>query len=485
MNHVHPALAFLEAQVPNARVVGPDTLRLEIDGERVEIFVAAENDASVLFVAGTTKLGYRCRAGLSPAVKERLRGVLLECKALLTTGRVADPRTPLPAGGGWTERLDGTDIAAWRDWTTRSYQAAVESGRNDDCRGLPDCLDLHMRPPLPLPSDALHAPPRRGPCARCGRSQVCASAHEETDDTSALKPLRHADAATAELAALRVLAAEAAIPMADALEAYTLLIDAPGDRTVAGALPLEFSVRLSESTRRPDRLRFVNYYPLVANDAVRRAIHHARVAATRTLAARWLGPGERDTLDAWLACVGETQPDTLGLSIGIELDQSGIRLQIYAHPGPNDDADRLVRAVVRRLGGVEASLPPDDAPPVLIGIALAAGGPSAQKLYYRRAWDARGDTGLLPHGLGELDSFNPGWGLAIQEHVDGRAAWVKWDFPVTTHYQVYDGFLAAFARSLGDSEATIPTWLSGEHFSAWPTWASLGRGGAVLYFVPR
>ena len=74
-------------------------------------------------------------------------------------------------------------------------------------------------------------------------------------------------------------------------------------------------------------------------------------------------------------------------------------------------------------------------------IALAAGGPPTLKLYYRRTWDTRHDTGLCPEGLGELDAFNPGWGLAVQEHADERAAWVKWDFPVTTHYQVYDRFL--------------------------------------------
>lgn len=482
---VHPALAFLREKVPNARAVGSNVLRLEIDGEQVEIFVAPENDGSLLFAADRTKLAYRCRAGLTPAVKERLRAVLLELRAMLAAGRVADPRAPLPAGGGWTEPVDGAEVSAWREFATRSYRAVVEAGRNDDCHGLPACLDLRMRPPMPSPSDALRAAPRHGPCARCGRARVCASAHDGVDGTHDLKPLRHTDAASAELTALRVLAAEAAIPLADALDAYTLLIDATGDRTLAGAMPLEFSVRLSEGTRRPDRLRFVSYYPLVASDAVRREIHHARRAATRTLAARWLGPRECDALDAWLACAGDTQPDTLGLSIGIELDPSGIRLQIYAHPGPHDDADRLARAAVGRLGGVEGSLPRDDSPPVLVGIALAADRPPAQKLYYRRAWDARGDTGLLPGGLGELDPFNPGWGLAIQEHVDGRAAWVKWDFPVPTHYQIYETFVAAFMRSLGDSEAAIPSWLSGEHFSAWPTWASVGRGGAVLYFVPR
>ena len=122
---------------------------------------------------------------------------------------------------------------------------------------------------------------------------------------------------------------------------------------------------------------------------------------------------------------------------------------------------------------------------MLVGIALSAGGPSALKLYYRRTWAQRHDTGLRPEGMGELEPFNPSWGLAVQEHVDGRAAWVKWDFPVTTHYQVYDRFLAAFCRTIGDPQAAVPAWLSGEHFSPWPTWASLGRGGAALYFVAR
>jgi hypothetical protein len=122
---------------------------------------------------------------------------------------------------------------------------------------------------------------------------------------------------------------------------------------------------------------------------------------------------------------------------------------------------------------------------VLVGIALSASRPPALKLYYRRTWEARGDTGLLPDGLEELAPFNPGWGLAVQEHIDGRAEWVKWDFPVTTHYQIYDRFLAAFCRTAGDREASVPDWLSGERFSPWPTWASLGRGGRELYFVAR
>jgi hypothetical protein len=186
-----------------------------------------------------------------------------------------------------------------------------------------------------------------------------------------------------------------------------------------------------------------------------------------------------------LECTTESQPDTLGLSIGLELDPNGIRLQIYGHPGPSDGADRLAHAVVARLGGAPESLPLQGSPPVLVGIALAAGQPPALKLYYRRTWETRSDTGLRPDGMGELEAFNPGWGLAVQEHVDGRAAWVKWDFPVTTHYQVYDRFLAAFWRTTSDPQAAIPDWLSGEHFSPWPTWASLGRGGAALYFIAR
>ncbi|MCC6848774.1 MAG: hypothetical protein IT294_09755 [Deltaproteobacteria bacterium] len=485
MNGVHPALAFLREKFPTTRVVGPDTLRLEIDGARVEVFVAPEGNGSALFATGATTLAYRCGSGLSPSAKERLRRVLLEIRAALTAGRIGDPHRPLPTGGGWTDRIDGaSDLSAWRDWVVRGYRAAIEEGRTDDCQGLPDCLDLRMRPAIPSPDRALHPPPRSGPCARCGRSRACSSAREHAEDASEWKPLRHVDGASAELAALHALATEAAIPMADALEAYTLLGSACGDRSLAGALPLEFSVRLPEGARAPDRLRFVSYYPLVASDPVRREMNRGRRAAARTLAARWLTPNERAALDAWLACIVEAAPDTLGLSIGMELDRRGARLQLYAHPGPDDGADRLARAVVTRLGGAGKSLPPRDSP-VLVGIALAAGGPPALKLYYRRAWDARHDTGLRPEGLGELEAFNPGWGLAIHEHVDGRAAWVKWDFPVAAHYQDCDRFLAAFRRTAGDRQATTPDWLSGEHFSPWPTWASLGRGGAVLYFLAR
>jgi hypothetical protein len=483
VNGVHPALAFLQDKMPTARSVGADTLRLEIDGARVEIFVAPANDGPAFFAAGRTRVAYRCSAGLPDLAKERLRGVLLELKTALAAGRVVDPHAPLPNGGGWTDPIDDSDPAAWRDWVTRSYRAAVEADRRDDCRGLPDCLDLRMRPPIPSPSIELAEPPTTGPCARCGRAQVCPSARESAEGE--LKPLRHADAGSAELAALRVLSAAAALPLADALEAYALLIDACGDRALAGASPLEYSVRLAAGARQPDRLRFVSYYPMVASDAVRRQINRGRRAAVRTLAARWLTPRERAPLDAWLECTTDAQPDTLGLSIGVEMDATDIRLQVYAHPGPRDAADRLVNAVVQRLGGAPDRIPPEGPAPVLVGIALSAGRPPALKLYYRRAWEARGDTGLLPDGLEELASFNPGWGLAVQEHIEGRAEWIKWDFPVTTHYQIYDRFLAAFCRTTGDRQVSVPDWLSGESFSPWPTWASLGRGGRALYFVAR
>jgi hypothetical protein len=483
MNGVHPALAFLQDRVPNARAVGADTLLLELDGARVEIFVAPANGGPAFFASGGTRLAYRCSAGLPDHTKERLRGVLLELKAVLAAGRVAHPRAPLPEGSGWTERIDGSDLAAWREWVVESYRAAVEADRRDDCRGLPDCLDLRMRPPLPSPSFELTKPPSTGPCSRCGRVRVCPSARENAEQEH--KPLRHADASSAELAALRVLSAAAGLPLADALEAYTLLIGACEDRTLAGASPIEYSVRLAAGARRPDRLRFVSYYPMVTSDAVRREINRGRRAAVRTLAGRWLTPRERGSLDAWLECTTDAQPDTLGLSIGVEMDTTGIRLQVYAHPGPRDDADRLVNTVVRKLGGSPESVPTEGPPPVLVGIALSAGRPPALKLYYRRAWEARGDTGLLPDGLGELAPFNPGWGLAIQEHIDGRAEWVKWDLPVTTHYQVYDRFLAAFWRTTGDGQASVPDWLSGDDFTPWPTWASLGRGGRALYFVAR
>ncbi len=485
MNSVHPALAFLQDRMPTARAVGSETLRLEIDGARVEICVAPANGGSAFFAEGGTRLSYRCSSGLPDRAKERLRAVLLELKAALAAGHVVDPHAPLPEGGGWTDRIDGSDLPAWRDWAARSYRAAVEADRREDCRGLPDCLDLRMRPPIPSPCIELAEPPGSGPCARCGRARVCASARESAEGELGLKPLRHADAGSAELAALRVLSAAAAFPLADALEAYALLVGACEDRTLAGASPLEFSVRLAAGARQPDRLRFVSYYPMVASDAVRREINRGRRAAVRTLGARWLTPRERVPLGAWLECTTDAQPDTLGLSIGVEMDTTGIRLQVYAHPGPRDAADRLVNAVVRRLGGAPERIPSEGPAPVLVGIALSAGGPPALKFYYRRAWEARGDTGLLPDGLEELAPFNPGWGLAVQEHVDGRAEWVKWDFPVTTHYQVYDRFLAAFWRMTGDRQAVVPDWLSGESFSPWPTWASLGRGGGALYFVAR
>ena len=479
---MHPALAFLLTKVPGARAVGAGALRLEIDGTPVDLLVASDDGAATWFAEGRTRLAYRCPSGLAPAVKERLRAALLELRAALSAARIVDLRAALPAGGGWTDGLHERSLAAWRDWAVPTYRDVVAANRSDDCAGLPDCLDLRMRPPIAGPGIAFAAPPASGPCARCGRARTCPSAREEKDGADAPKPLRHADTASGELAALRVLAAEAAIPAAEAVDAYTRLVETCGDRGLAGALPLEYSVRLPEGARRPDRLRFVSYYPLVASDSVRREINRARRAAATTLAARWLGARERGALDAWLACAADTQPDTLGLSIGVELDPTGVRLQVYAHPGPRDDAHRMVQAVVQRLGGAAESLRSESIPPVLVGIALATGAAPALKLYHPRTWETRADTGLLPDGLGALDSFNPGWGLAVQEHVDGRAAWVKWDFPVTTHYQAYDRFLAAFRGAAG----AIPAWLSGEHFSPWPTWASLGRGGGrVLYFVAR
>lgn len=483
MNRVQPALAFLQQKLPAASVVPPDTLRVVIDGEPIEIFPALTPGDPAWFAAGRTRLAYRCRPGLPAATRERLRGVFLEWRATLEAGRVVDLRAPLPIGGGWTDGVDDGDLQGWRDWAERSYRAAVEGNRNDECHGLPDCLDLNMRPPVRPPTDELQTPPDTGPCASCGRARVCPGSSERP--AGHLKALRHADASGAELAALRALSGAAGLPEKDALEAYTLLVDACGDRAVAGALPLEFSIRLAPATRRPDRLRFVNYYPLVTNDSLREAISERRRSTATTLASRWLTAAEREALAIWLACVAETQPRTLGLSIGVEMDATAVRLQVYAHPGPRDDADRLARAVVERLGGSLESLSPPTSPPVLVGIALTAGKPPSSKLYHHRSWNDRHDTGLLRDGLGALEPFNPGWGLAIQEHENASAAWVKWDFPVTAHYQVYDGFLAAFLRTAGDPTATVPEWLSGAAFSPWPTWASIGRGGATLYFVAR
>jgi hypothetical protein len=282
-----------------------------------------------------------------------------------------------------------------------------------------------------------------------------------------------------------VLSEAAAVPLAHALEAYSCLTTACGDRALDGALALEYSVRLPVGKRQPDRLRFVSYYPLVTSDAVRCEINRGRRAAVRKLAARWLTPRETRPLEAWLECTTQTQPATLGLSIGVEMDTAGIRLQVYAHPDPSDCADRFVNAAVQALAGSPESIPTQGGSPVLVAVAFAANKPPALKLYYHRAWEARRNTGLLPEGLGELAPFNPGWGLAVQEHVDGRAEWVKWDFPVTTHYQLYERFLTAFWQTTGDRHESVPAWLSGESFSPWPTWASLGRGGWALYFHAR
>ncbi|MBX3026439.1 hypothetical protein KF840_16135 [bacterium] len=484
MSELHPALAFLQQQAPASRALAADTLLMDVEGTAVEIAVVP-NGGAAFFAAGATRLGYRCGAGLSEPARLRLRGALLALRDRLAAGYVATPDAPLPADGGWTDALRGDALAPWRDWATRQYRAAIERGGRAACAGLPDCLDLRMRPPLPPPWPALREPPRAGACARCGRARGCAAAHDRDDATDVLEPLRHADAASAELAALRLLAAEAAVPIAAALDAYALLHAACGDRAADGALGLEFSLRLPAGAPRPDRLRFVSYYPLARSDAERREIHRGRAAAAQRLAAHWLTPPAQGVLDAWLASAADTQPATLGLSIGVELDAAGARLQVYAHPEPNEAALRFAAAAVAIAGGSPADVPAAGDPPVLVGIALAAGRPPALKLYRHRTWDGRGETGLLPDGLGALAPFNPGWGLAVQEHVAGRAAWVKWDFPVPTHYQAYGHFVESFWRQLGGRDGSRPAWLSGEQFSPWPTWASLGRGGGVLYFQAR
>src|SRR5262249_12459543 len=147
-----------------------------------------------------------------------------------------------------------------------------------------------------------------------------------------LKPLCHVDAGGAELAAVRVLAEASGVPLARALDVYALLITACGDRALDGALALEFSARVPGGERQPDRLRFVTSYPMVTSEASRREINRGRRAAVRKLAAQWLTPRETTLLDAWLDDTAQTQPATLGLSIGIELDAATIRLQVYTHP---------------------------------------------------------------------------------------------------------------------------------------------------------
>ena len=42
-----------------------------------------------------------------------------------------------------------------------------------------------------------------------------------------------------------------------------------------------------------------------------------------------------------------------------------------------------------------------------------------------------------------------------------------------------------FGSWLSTGSPAVPEWLSGSQFSPWPTWASIGRGGATLYFIAR
>jgi hypothetical protein len=239
MSGLHPALAFLRDRVPAARAVGADTLLLDIDGARVEIFLVSEEGARVFFAAGQTRLAYRCSAELPDRTKERLRATLLDLKEQLAAGRVTDPHGSLPESGGWTEGIRDEDRPAWRDWVTRSYRVSVEAGRRGECAGLPDCLDMRMRPPIQPPWRELAEPPRNGPCSECGRARGCAAARDSDSGEDLLKPLRHADAGSAELTALRVLAEASSVPLAQAVDAYSQLTAACGDRSLDGALPLE------------------------------------------------------------------------------------------------------------------------------------------------------------------------------------------------------------------------------------------------------
>lgn len=483
MNRLHPALSFVRDHVRPAFALGTDTIRLDIGGTPVEVFVAPANGAAVFFAADRTRLSYRCPAGLPDGAKERVRAVLLELKERLARAYLSDRHAPVAAGGGWTDDVRPDELSAWRAWAARSYRDAIERGRRDDCAGLPDCLDLRMRPPLAPPWLELGEQPRTGPCAACGRARGCPTAAESAPED--LRSLRHADPITAEVAALHTLAEAASLPLARALEAYTLLTSACTDRALEGAIPLEYSIRLAAGRTAPDRLRFVSYYPMAQSDAARRGIHEGRREALRILAARWLGPDEQHALGDWLRAVADALPPTVGISIGLEIDAIGVRLQAYAHPSPSDPTSDLVATVVRTFGGTAEGAPAAERAPVLVGIALSAGQPPALKLYSHRSWNERGDTGLAPSGLGELEPYNPGWGLAVQEHVAGRAAWVKWDFPVTAHYQIADQFLGAFWRTMRHAPEPTPPWLSGQRFSPWPTWASVGRGGGALYFQAR
>ncbi len=481
---LHPALAFLRDTTPGARSLGNDTLLLNIEGTAVEIFVVPADAPRAFFTAGQTKLSYRCRGELPGGAVESVRRVLLELRTSLSAARISSPDDPLSDNGAWTDAFDSHALPAWREWAIRNYRVAIEGGRQQvSCAGLPDCLDIRMRPPVQPTTPELTEAPKNGPCARCGRARTCSAASDRADTKVA--PLRHTDALGAELAALRVLAQASSVPLEQALDAHSLLAEACGERSLAGALPLEYSVRLPAGDRRPDRLRFVSYYPLVNDDRLRSEISRGRREAVRQLATQWLTERETAFLERWLECAAKTQPATLGLSIGVDMNATRVRLQVYAHPEPNQDGSRFVDAVVNEVGGSAQSIPKPASPAVLVALALSPDQSPALKLYYHRSWAERGDTDLLRDGLGALEPFNPGWGLAIQEHVDGRAEWVKWDFPVTTHYQDFGRFLSAFWTATGSARKSAPEWMSGEHFSPWPTWASLGRGGWALYFQAR
>ena len=291
MNGVHPALAFLQDKMPTARAVGADTLRLEIDGAWVEIFLAPAHHGPAFFAAGHTKLAYRCSSGLSDLTKERLHRVLLELKAPLAAGRVIDPRAPLPEGG------DGPTAStrATRGLAGLGGAELPRRGRSGPSRRLPWAAGL----PRPahaaahsIAVDQVDGTTQTGPCARCGRARVCPSARDSAEDEEGLRTA----------APWRCRQRRARRP-AGAVE---------GGRAPVGGCPRGLhaayrrvrgpSPRLAPRTRvlspasggEGNRVGFASSATIrwSTSDAARREINRGRRAAVRRLAARWLTPRE-------------------------------------------------------------------------------------------------------------------------------------------------------------------------------------------------
>ena len=217
--------------------------------------------------------------------------------------------------------------------------------------------------------------------------------------------------------------------------------------------PLEFSVRLSEGCtttgsaalrellsdgrERPGAPRNQSRPPR-GDEGARRALAHAqRTRGTRRL----VGMRHRDTA----RYVGAVH------RVGAGRDRD-------PPPGVRPSGAERRRGSSRERGGGGGSAARRRAfrcrssPPVLVGIALSAGTPPALKLYYRRAWDERRRHRLAARW--------PGRARAVQSRMGPRDSGAhrragrmgQVGFPVTTHYQVYDRFLAAFWRTTGDPQ---------------------------------